>query len=402
MCARLCGILITAAGWHDEDPGGANRLPTDFARYLALRDRYVAYLCPAEHSSSSNPEIIDGVEVWRYTAPKATSPSLVNLLAHLNCSRRTAGLIRERHRIAAVLGHAPLQYLGALAGAGAGTRKCYAVHSPFVEEWKSNLQLNSKLRKRLALPIVARMESRIFGKSDLIHCDSAYCLELIRAEYPGQIGEKGIVLSGWVDTQRFTPAAESRNQLRRRLGAPWNSTTNIFFTLRRLVPRMGLDTLLEATAIVARDGYAFKLVIGGDGPERQPLEAQVQRENLADRVVFLGRIPEDRLVDCFRAANCFVLPTRALECFGLIVLEAYACGIPVVGVPVGAIPEVMGVQLSAWVAQDNSAPALADKMRDFLRSRLAVSPEQLRDRALQFSLGTMARKHEQALFGNRT
>lgn len=162
---------------------------------------------------------------------------------------------------------------------------------------------------------------------------------------------------------------------------------------------MGLDTLLEATAIMARDGCAFKLVIGGDGPERKPLEAQVQRENLADRVAFLGRIPEDRLVDCFRAANCFVLPTRALECFGLIVLEAYACGIPVVGVPVGAIPEVMGVQLSSWVAQDNSAPALANKMRDFLRSRLAVSPEQLRDRALQFSLETMARKHEQALLG---
>ena len=129
---------------------------------------------------------------------------------------------------------------------------------------------------------------------------------------------------------------------------------------------MGLDTLLEAAAQLAEQGRTFRLVIGGDGPQRPALEAQAAAAGIGDRVAFLGRIPEAHLVDAFAAADCFVLPTRALECFGLIVLESYACGVPVVGVPVGSIPEVMGPDLQAWLAADNRAPALAERMDDVL------------------------------------
>ncbi len=108
-------------------------------------------------------------------------------------------------------------------------------------------------------------------------------------------------------------------------------------------------------------------------------------------------IEDARLADCFGAADCFVLPTRALECFGLIVLESFACGVPVVGVPVGSIPDVIGPALRAWIAGDNEAPALASRMDDFLTGRLAASPIALRNRAMEFAFETVAARHERVL-----
>ncbi len=58
-------ILIAAGGWHDDSPGGAYHLPTDFARYLVRQGRRVAYACPSRLASCDNPEGCVGVEVNR-------------------------------------------------------------------------------------------------------------------------------------------------------------------------------------------------------------------------------------------------------------------------------------------------------------------------------------------------
>jgi glycosyltransferase involved in cell wall biosynthesis len=82
----------------------------------------------------------------------------------------------------------------------------------------------------------------------------------------------------------------------------------------------------------------------------------------------------------YAAADAFVLPTAELECFGLIVLEALACGRPVLATPVGAIPEVMGRFERGWLAQDNSADAVAQLLRDFLAGALpSHDPAALRE-----------------------
>jgi hypothetical protein len=73
--------------------------------------------------------------------------------------------------------------------------------------------------------------------------------------------------------------------------------------------------------------------------------------------------------------------------------------VPVIGVPVGAIPEVMGPDFAAWIAEDNRAVAVARRMDDFLAGRLTPDPPKLRARALQFDMGAMARVHEGRLLG---
>lgn len=389
-------VLIAAGGWHGDSPGGAYKLPSDFAQYLAARGRRVAYLCPSRLVGTGNPELCDGVEVHRYSSPGVSSPSVANLMAHLHHARSVTARIASNCAIEALLGHSPLQYLGALSSCRP-IRKCYAVHSLFVAELLSNCSGAPGLNVRLACTLSKMFERRIYSRSDLVHCYSQYMLSQLQEKYERFVAGKYAVLPAWVDTRRFTPSMETRRQVRERLGLPWDPQVTTFFTVRRLVPRMGLDTLLEAAAILAKEERAFKLVIAGEGPQLQPLKNRCLALSLQDRVTFLGRVSEEQLVDVYRAGDCFVLPTRSLEGFGLVILETYACGTPVIAVPVGAIPEVVGASLQNWLARDNSPVALAERMRHFLMGRLSANSEQLRCRALEFDFHTMAALHEHML-----
>ena len=392
-------VIIAAQGWHDEQPGGANKLPTDFARFLAARGHHVTYVTPSTAIDASGSEVVDGVELYRYPAPRATSPSARNVTAHWRLTRSTVDQVSRAMPVRALLGHAPLQYLAASGGIAAGVRRCYGAHSPFEAELREGATGLPTLKQRTFWRGARWIERRLLQVSDVVHYDSAFTKKYMEDHYPQATRGKGIVLPGWVDDRRFRPSSTNRDELRRRLGDPWVAGSPTFFTLRRLVPRMGLDTLLEAAAQLARRGRSFRLVIGGDGPQRQALEAQAAASGIGDRVAFLGRIPEADLVNAFAAADCFVLPTRALECFGLIVLESFACGVPVVGVPVGSIPEVMGSDWEAWVATDNSASAIAERMDDVLSGRLTADPRALRARAATFSMATVAERHERVLLG---
>jgi glycosyltransferase involved in cell wall biosynthesis len=390
-------VLIAAPGWHDEHPGGASKLPTDFARFLAARGYDVTYLCPSNRVDRVDAVRIDGVDLRRYPAPAAPSPSVNNLRQHWQLTQQITREVGRRQPVRALLGHTPMQYMAASGACDARVRRCYGVHSPFEAERREGATSSPSVRQRVAWRGAAWVERRLLAASDIVHYDSSYTCHLMNELYPAATRGKGVVLPGWVDDARFHPADVSRDELRRRLGSPWRPGVTTFFTLRRLFPRMGIDTLIEAAARLAGQGRTFRLVIGGDGPQRSALEALAAARGIADRVAFLGPIPEAQLVDSFSAADCFVLPTRALECFGLIVLESYACGVPVVGVPVGSIPEVVGPEFQAWLAADNRAPALAERMDDFLAGRLVADPIRLRAWAGTFRLATVAARHERVL-----
>jgi glycosyltransferase involved in cell wall biosynthesis len=83
----------------------------------------------------------------------------------------------------------------------------------------------------------------------------------------------------------------------------------------------------------------------------------------------------------YGACDAFVLPTAELECFGLIALEALACGRPVLATPVAAIPEVVSNFEKAWLASSAEEGAIADLLHAYLSGRLPVhSPAALRSR----------------------
>ena len=111
-----------------------------------------------------------------------------------------------------------------------------------------------------------------------------------------------------------------------------------------LVPEKGVDLLLRAVAGVGI-GY-WVLVIVGEGSEKARLQALAGELGIADRVRFLGRLPSTQMPEVYRSLDVLVLPSRRQrnwkEQFGRVLVEAMACGVPVVGSDCGEIPHVVG------------------------------------------------------------
>jgi glycosyltransferase involved in cell wall biosynthesis len=156
----------------------------------------------------------------------------------------------------------------------------------------------------------------------------------------------------------------------------------VLLTVRRLVPRMGLDNLLEAVALLKPRLPQLRLLIGGVGGLRDRLEALSAAKGLRETVKFLGAISEADLSAYYQAADLFVLPTLALEGFGLATLEALACGTPVVGTPAGATPEILAPLEPRLVAADVSARAIAEAVRGAIEGQLTA--EVMRQRCREY------------------
>ena len=129
---------------------------------------------------------------------------------------------------------------------------------------------------------------------------------------------------------------------------------------------MGLDSLVRAMALLPPEVH---LTIGGEGPLKSELRALAQQLNLSHRVRLAGHIPDDKLPGFYCSADWFVLPTAALEGFGLVILESLACGTPVLGTRVGAIPDVLGQFDPAWIIEHSTPESIAATVKRAMGTR---------------------------------
>lgn len=106
----------------------------------------------------------------------------------------------------------------------------------------------------------------------------------------------------------------------------------VIMTLGRMDPReraKGFDEIIDVMPRLAQHSPDVIYLCSGDGGDKERLQAKAKANRVEDRVVFPGRIPEHEKADYFRLADAYVMPSR-WEGFGFVVLEALACGIPVV------------------------------------------------------------------------
>lgn len=162
-------------------------------------------------------------------------------------------------------------------------------------------------------------------------------------------------IAGGVDTQRFR-YTEDRASQRRRLGLPVDGP--VVLTVRRLVHRMGLENLLRAMHQVQAAQPGVTLIIGGKGPLQELLSRQIAELELR-KTRLIGYVADEDLPLYYQAADLFIMPSTAVEGFGLTTLEAFACGTPVLATPVGANPEVLGEVLPDFVLKDVEPETLA-------------------------------------------
>ncbi len=155
--------------------------------------------------------------------------------------------------------------------------------------------------------------------------------------------QSGLVrLSPGVDPAHFYPGCGGA-QVRERLGL--ETTTPVVVCLARLVSRKGQDVLISAWPSVMKRQPDATLLLVGDGPRRAVLERLVERTGVHDSVVFTGSVPRENVPAHIDAADVFAMPCRTrrfgleAEAWGIVFLEAQACGVPVVIGDSGGAPE---------------------------------------------------------------
>lgn len=183
-----------------------------------------------------------------------------------------------------------------------------------------------------------------------------------------------IVVPCGVNGHLFRPS--DRFSARRQLQLPVDAIIYLF--VGRLDPIKGLDRLLAAFARLPRSMPARLVIVGGDPSEGEPLKAfhdMVQAQGLGNRVVFAGRVDQGRLPKFYAAADALVMASH-YESFGLVALEALASGRPVIGPPVGVLPEVLRRAHAGVLLKDNSPDEL-------LRGMTLIAEERHRQGAFQ-------------------
>ena len=180
------------------------------------------------------------------------------------------------------------------------------------------------------------------------------------------------------DPANFRPT--ERAEARRALGIP--ETGKMLLYVGNLVPVKGVDVLLAAFGQLPRAQSDPVLYCVGDGPERARLEAKAAADGLTGRVLFIGRRPHDEIPKWMGACDAFVLPSLA-EGFGLVLLEALACGRRVVGTAVGGVPEVVRDPSLGVVVPPESPEPLAAALRQVLDAE--ADPESIHASVLDYT-----------------
>ena len=195
----------------------------------------------------------------------------------------------------------------------------------------------------------------------------------------------GVMYNG-VDTQRFAPCDQTRLAMRRELGLPEDSF--VVGAVGRLVPIKDHQTLLKAAMRLLAKGIDVRVLLVGSGPERERLQAMAAGA-LEGRVCFAG--DSDRVPGMLNAMDVFVLPSLN-EGMSNTLLEAMACGLPVLATNVGGNPEIMEDNLNSSLFAPGDVEWLANKLQLLARNPSLI--HQLgtvaRNRAIEsFSLGRM-------------
>ena len=224
--------------------------------------------------------------------------------------------------------------------------------------WKKPLL---RLRTRAAtLPV-----KRVIAISDFIR------RQLIEVGVPP--GKVSLALHG-IDTERYSPDPNARGRLAGEFGIrPDEIILAALCYMNR--PHKNVDVMLGACSQLTKRGVAVRLFIVGEGSMRAQLEALGEELGIADRIHWLGHIPDP--VPILQACDVFLMVSTG-EGFGLALAEAMACGAAAVAARSGALPEIVEDGTSGLLVPPRDASALADAIQKLaqderLRRQMALS-----------------------------
>ncbi len=292
-------------------------------------------------------------------------------------ARKVASLMRARD--VDIVGLTSLMPLGPL-----GREVARLLDKPLFV-WHHGAELASSAR----IPIVRSLLKRV-GSATSIHFVVSHWTERMAREAFGPRADIRLMRFG-IDPDRWRPvtlSADEKRSLRARLGILQTDADPLVLSLGRLVKRKGNDSLIGAMILMTSRYSETALVIAGKGPDRKRLEGLVDKAGLRERVQFLGEVASEDIPDLYRSADIFAAPIRTRffglegEGLGITIVEAAACGLPVVVGRSGGTPEAVIDGTTGFIVDGSDSYELAAAL-----GRLA------RDRDLRSSMGMRGREY---------
>jgi len=171
------------------------------------------------------------------------------------------------------------------------------------------------------------------------------------------------VIPNGIESKKFTNSAKEKTTDELQI----QKDEKIILFVGRLNQIKGIKYLIKALCIIKRVIPKTRLLIVGYGEERENLERLVKELNIEDSVIFMGKVPNEKVSKYMTASDVFVLPSLS-ESFGIVNLEAMACGLPIVATMVGGIPEVVKDGENGFLVEPKNPEQIAEKVLMLLKN----------------------------------
>ncbi len=368
-------ILILTEVFFPDTVGGAGKYTYHTAKGLSDKGHDI-YVITRLVRSLPGEEIIDGIRIHRIKWLSGYSP--LKPFLFLREVFKTFEKLSSQVNFDLMVFNQPLSAFPViLSKKSKNIPKIYN----FLSSWADEFEIKSFLKHRPYLPqIIAKrlilfpviilmrlIERVVILKADKIITLSQYMRNRLQYLYKVP-DERFKMIPAGVDIDKFKPAPnqQEKDALRQGLGIPKEQL--VLITARNLVPRMGLDNLILAFDLLAREKNLMELIICGAGFLEDKLKALVKKLGLSEKIKFTGSLSEENLVKYFQAADLFILPTQFLEGFGIATIEAMACGLPVLGTPVGGTIEVLGKFSRNFILSGTDYQSIAEGISEFIKN----------------------------------
>jgi glycosyltransferase involved in cell wall biosynthesis len=333
-------ILHVGMGWFGEEIGGLSRVVSQAVRAQA----------DAGHDARALVTGTDSVQQLSGGLAKAFSPSDAFIPLRLLRARRAVARALRDMVPDVVSFHFALYGRPSLDLVRHRVPWVVHFHGPWAMEGLAEgaSHLGNSLKKRFVEEPMYRDAPRVITLSR--------SFAEILVEHYGVRPDRIRVVPGGFDPGQFL-AAPDRATARLRFHFP--PDRRLAVCVRRLQSRMGLENLLEAVSILRAKHPDLLVAVAGRGPLAPILRERVEKDGLGDHVLLMGFVADTDLPAFYAAADFSIVPTVALEGFGLIVAESLASGTPVVASRVGALPELLS-DFSPQLLAEPTAKGLAE------------------------------------------
>jgi phosphatidylinositol alpha-1,6-mannosyltransferase len=240
-------------------------------------------------------------------------------------------------------------------------------------------------RNSVRTVLTRQLKRKVFQHAEKVFPVSEYTRRAVLDEADGN-ERRTITVNNGVNAAIFKPTAPKADVVAKY--KPHGE--RILLTVTRLFRYKGVDRMLESLPAISRAVTGVRYLVVGAGPDRSRLETLAARLGLQTQVSFLGPLALSEIVDLYNVADLFVMLSRDeppdVEGFGLVFLEAAACGLPSVGGRSGGIPDAIEEGRSGWLVDPCNTQEITATIIELLKS-----PERLQ-RASQFCLATAPQK----------